>query len=143
MKELIWEGIKIPEGVRIKRIGDSIYVEGPKGIQKIRVAGSVSEKKWVQKMIQGVTIGYKGKLKIKGVGYKAENQDKGLIISLGYKNKRIMPKNDIVEYNISGNGTIIEGKSAQYSQLRQNLTKIVEIRSAAKDKYKGKGVVIN
>lgn len=127
---MIWEGIKIPEGVRIKQIEDTIYVEGPKGIQKIRVEGS--EKKWVQKMIQGVTIGYKGKLKIKGVGYKAEKKENGIIISLGYKNKRIMPKNDKVEYTIGGNGTVIEGKSTLYSQLRQNLTQIVEIRSAAK-----------
>lgn len=133
-----WEGVKIPEGVRVVKIGETIYVEGPKGVQKVRVGGS--EKKWIQKMIQGVTIGYKGKLKIKGVGYKAEKRGKGLVIALGYKNKRIMPENEQVEYEVGGNGTIIEGKSAIYGQLRQNLTQIVQIRSGIKDKYRGKGV---
>lgn len=125
--------------VNIKKINDTIFVQGPKGIQKIRVKPE-NEKKWIQRMVQGVTVGYKTKVRIKGVGYKAEKQEKGLVLALGYSNRRLVPTHPSIEYKVTGNGTIIEGRSNEWKTLKQNITQIVDVRSAAKDKYKSKGV---
>ena len=38
-------------------------------------------------MVEGVTNGYKKTLEIQGVGYKAEQKGKNLVLSVGYANQ--------------------------------------------------------
>ena len=108
-------------------------------------------KKVLEKMIEGVTTGYKEKIRIKGVGYKAEkivapknsneSGERGRIeLSLGYKDVKKVALNPLVKIEISGNNTVIEGKSSLWTELRQYMSKMVEQRPAYKDRYKGKGV---
>jgi large subunit ribosomal protein L6 len=42
-------------------------------------------------MIQGVTEGYKKTLEIQGVGYKAEQKGKNIVLSVGYANQITKP----------------------------------------------------
>ena len=58
------------------------------------------------------------------------------------KEPKEIKKIEGVEIKISGNGTIIVGKSSKKMELRQYLSKIEMMRPARKDKYKGKGVVL-
>jgi len=144
--------MRIPKGIDIKKVGENaIYVRGKLGIQKAIVEGVVIEgsdikvetlggRETIKRMIQGVSTGYKGKVKIHGVGYRAIEGKGEVKLSIGYKDEKVVKINEGVEIKITGNGTIITGKSANYDQLRQTLSKIVEVRPARKDRYKGKGI---
>lgn len=145
--------MRIPKGVEIRKIGEKeIYVRGEQGIQKAIVPGvevigerieveSQIGRDVVKKMIQGVTTGYRGKIKIQGVGYRAREEKGEVGLTIGYKDEKIVKIPQGVEIKIEGNGTIIRGKSGLYTELRQSLSKIVEKRPARKDRYKGKGIV--
>ena len=76
--------MRIPKGVELRVVKENeVYVKGPQGVQKaivrgvrveggeVEVEGQVS-REVVKKLIQGVTQGYKQKIKINGVGYKAQ-----------------------------------------------------------------------
>lgn len=144
--------MRIPKGIEVKKVGENaIYVRGKLGIQKAIVEGVVVEgseirvetaagRETIKRMVQGVSTGYKGKVKIHGVGYRAMEGKGEVKLSIGYKDEKVVKISDGVEIKITGNGTIITGKSANYEELRQNLSKIVEIRPARKDRYKGKGI---
>jgi large subunit ribosomal protein L6 len=146
--------MRIPKGVELRVVKENeVYVKGPQGVQKaivrgvrveggeVEVEGQVS-REVVKKLIQGVTQGYKQKIKINGVGYKAQVGKEGEVeLSLGYKDVKVVKMAGGVEVKVEGNGTIITGRSQIYGELRQSLSKIVEQRSASKDRYKGKGVV--
>jgi large subunit ribosomal protein L6 len=115
--------MKIPQGIEIKLIkGTELYVKGPQGVQKAQVTG-VREKGGeleaedqvtrgiIKKMIQGVKTGYKQKIKIQGVGYRAEVQGREIEMHLGYKEPKRVRIPAGVEMTVLGNGTIIEGRS--------------------------------
>jgi large subunit ribosomal protein L6 len=143
--------MKIPRGVEIKTIGEAVYVRGKLGIQKaivegVRVEGGEIKietgegREVVRRMIQGVSEGYKGKIKINGVGYRAVEQGGEVKLTIGYKDEKVVKLGEGVKVEISGNGTIITGRSARYEDLRSTLGRIIEVRPARKDRYKGKGI---
>lgn len=144
--------MRIPRGVEVKKIGDkAIYVRGKLGNQKaiiegVRIEGgeikteTAEGREVVRRMIQGVSEGYKGKIKINGVGYKAVTAEGEVRLTIGYKDEKVVKMEEGVKIEITGNGTIITGRSARYEDMRSSLSKIVEVRPARKDRYKGKGI---
>jgi large subunit ribosomal protein L6 len=145
--------MNLPNEVSAKLVENKLYIKGPLGIKYVLTKKVQIEKdrilvkdpnteRLVKKMIQGVTTGFKLKLKIIGVGYKAQiNQlTNNLELYLGYKNPIIKPIISDITIIITSNGTIIEGKSTSLERLSQYLSEIIQIRSGEKDVYKGKGV---
>lgn len=144
--------MRIPKGVEIRQIGENvIYVRGKMGIQKaivegVKVIGEEIEtvagegRETIRRMIQGVKEGYKGRLKINGVGYRAVTQEGKVKLTIGYKDEKIVKIGEGVKIEITGNGTIITGRSARNEELQGTLSRIREVRAARKDKYKGKGI---
>lgn len=141
--------MRIPKGVEIKKIGEKeIYVKGKLGVQKARIEGVEIEegeirgkgREVIKRMIEGVREGYKGKIRIEGVGYKAIEGKGEIRLSIGYKDEKRVKIPEGVEIKVKGNGTIITGKSGRYEEVRQTLSRIREERPARKDKYKGKGM---
>lgn len=141
--------MKIPREVEIKKIGEEIYVGGKKGIQKARITGidiengeiKVKERKGeevLKKMIEGVSKGYKTKMKINGVGYKAKVEDGKIKISVGYKDEKEVAIEGNVEIKVEGNQIV--GKGDMKGELNQLMSRIEDVRAARKDKYKGKGI---
>src|SRR5262245_10375347 len=53
-------------------------------------------------MIEGVTNGYKKSLEVQGVGYKAEQKGKNLVLSVGYANTISLPVPAGVTMQIEG-----------------------------------------
>ncbi|MCT4612762.1 MAG: 50S ribosomal protein L6 [Clostridia bacterium] len=155
--------VTIPAGVDVKVAeGNLVTVKGPKGTLekqmpvdiKIEVSGSevvvtrANDTKTqkslhgltrtlVFNMVEGVTVGFKKTLEIKGVGYKAQKQGKKLNLSLGYSHPVEMEDPEGITTTVEGNTTVVvEGidKAAvgQYA---------AEIRAKRKpEPYKGKGV---
>jgi len=145
--------MKLPKNVEVILEKDNIlYIKGKLGIKSVLVTGVKIEngelviddhttKRVIKKMIQGVTIGYKEKLKIIGIGYKAQLNKNNLELILGYKDPIIIPLEKGISIELKSNGTIIEGKSTSQEKLSKFLSKIVEKRAARKDIYKGKGIM--
>lgn len=127
-----------PAKVKIIQQEGMVYVKGPLGIQKLKLINNSIDQKCIKKMIKGVTEGFSSKIKLVGVGYKAIIK-KELEIQLGYNQPKKLPLE--VEISTKSNGTIIEGKHKSLEKLSQYMSKIVLIRPAYKDIYKGKGVV--
>lgn len=141
--------MRIPKGVEIRKIGEKeIYVRGKGGMQKAIIEGvEIVEgevrgkgREIIKRMMEGVSEGFKGKMRIEGVGYKATEGKGEIRLSIGYKDEKVVKIPTGVEIKVKGNGTIITGKSEIYEELRQTLSKIREERPARKDKYKGKGI---
>lgn len=91
----------------------------------------------IANMVEGVNEGFKKKLEIVGVGYKAELKDKNLVLTIGYSHQIVIALPDSItvttltptEIEISGIDKELVGKIA------------AKIRSFRKpEPYKGKGI---
>lgn len=144
--------MKIPREIKIKKIGeDKIYVEGKLGIQKARIKGvevkddrvEVTTRKGegvIKEMIEGVTKGYKAKMIIAGVGYKARVEGKKMKLSVGYKDEKEVDIKEKVEMKVEGNTIIARGTMLE--EIGEMVSKVEKVRAGRKDKYKGKGIVV-
>jgi large subunit ribosomal protein L6 len=90
-------------------------------------------------MIEGVSKGFKVELELFGVGYRVQKQGNGLQLLLGYSHPVIVEPSEGISLNIEGTtGIIVEGIDKQ--AVGQTAAKIIKLRAAKKDPYKGKGV---
>ena len=154
--------IPVPKGLKVTLDGNIFNVSGPKGNLKAEVDKSISvvlenneillkrssdEKKFkalhglwralLANMITGVTDGYRKKLEIVGVGYKAEVKGKGIQLALGYSHPILFvpPAGVKLEVPIPTN-ILITGIDKQL--VGQVAAKLRSFRPP--EPYKGKGV---
>ena len=154
--------IEIPDGVKVKRDGDVVHVEGPKGKLSEKIHSSIvteigdkeivvkrpSDEKYyralhglsralIANMVTGVTDGFKINLEIIGVGYRAEKAGKGVTFHLGYSHPiTILPPEEV---NIDLEGA----NKVQVSGINKQVVGQIaaEIRAfRPPEPYKGKGV---
>jgi ribosomal protein L6P/L9E len=141
--------MKLPREVQALAVNDILIIKGKLGIKKAHLKNikyengeiltkDLATKKIIKNMIQGVTVGFKDKLKLVGVGYKAQINDV-LEVHLGFKNPIRVPLD--IQLKVNSTGTIIEGKSTSLNKLTQYLSNIELCKPARKDIYKNKGVV--
>ena len=154
--------IVIPQGVKIEVDKKTVTVEGPNGKLSRVVAPAldvdVGEKEvtverrdeskhtralhglyrsLLNNMIVGVSEGFTVVLTISGVGYRAEVQDKTLLLNLGYSNpiEYPIPEDIIIEVESNNKITIKGNNKERVGQVG------AEIRSfRPPEPYKGKGV---
>ncbi|HHU36904.1 MAG TPA: 50S ribosomal protein L6 [Treponema sp.] len=154
--------VAIPAGVKVKVNQDNFEVEGPKGklsqeydpVVEIVVKGDavvVNRKADTKKarschglyrnllnnMVQGVTNGYKKTLVINGVGYRAEVQDKLLVMNLGYSNDYVasIPEGITVTTEAQGRVVISGIRKDQVGEFAAQVRKL-----RGPEPYKGKGI---
>ena len=91
----------------------------------------------IANMVEGVTNGYRKALEIQGVGYKAEQRGKKLVLSVGYANQ--------ISVEIPGNVTVaLEGANkivvtgADKQAVGQFAAMVRSLRKP--EPYKGKGI---
>jgi large subunit ribosomal protein L6 len=88
-------------------------------------------------MIEGVTKGYSKSLEIQGVGYKAEQKGKNLVLSVGYANQITMPIPASVTVTLEGTNKIhVSGADKQ--AVGQFAAEVRKVRKP--EPYKGKGI---
>ncbi len=95
----------------------------------------------VSNMVKGVTEGYKKKLELVGVGYKASNQGNLLDLSLGYSHNIIfeIPKElKVATAQEKGENPTISLEGIDKQLIGQVAAKIRGLRKP--EPYKGKGV---
>jgi large subunit ribosomal protein L6 len=155
--------VPIASGAKIAIQDSTVRVEGPKGKLEYRLVPGITVKvddarkelvvtrpddekqsrafhgltrALIANMITGVTQGYKKTLEIQGVGYKAEQKGKNLVLSVGYANQ--------VTVAIPGNLTVqLEGlkihvSGADKQAVGQFAAEVRKIRKP--EPYKGKGI---
>ena len=154
--------IPVPSGVEISVDARQVTVKGPKGTltqdYKPLVTISVDDgictvtrknetkpaksmhglyQRLVQNMVTGVTTGFTRVLVINGVGYRAEQQGKSLVLSLGYSMPIEYPIPDDLTVEVEGPNKIkISGIDKQ--RVGQMASEIRSLRPP--EPYKGKGV---
>ena len=126
----------LPQEMEIKIEGAEITVSRPNDLKKMKSLHGLT-RTLINNMVVGVTEGYKKKLLINGVGYRAQKSGKTLTLFLGYSHEINMTDPDGVESTMEGQNTIIisgidKEKVGQYA---------AEIRSKREpEPYKGKGI---
>ena len=153
--------VNIPAGVEVKLNGQLLTVKGkngelsriihnevevkqedgaltfaPRNESKGANAQSGTARARVNAMVIGVTDGFTKKLRLVGVGYRAQKQGKKLVLSLGYSHPVEMEDPEGLESTVDGNKIVVKGidkeKVGQYA---------AEIRDKRRpEPYKGKGI---
>ena len=87
-------------------------------------------------MVEGVTNGYRKALEIQGVGYKAEQRGKKLVLSVGLANQLTVDIPGNVTVALEGNKVVITGADKQ--AVGQFAAMVRALRKP--EPYKGKGI---
>ena len=154
--------IAVPAGVDVKIDGHVVTVKGPKGTltksfhkdmiiklegNEIIVERPTEDKlhkslhgltrTLVSNMVEGVTHGFSKSLDIDGIGYRAQKQDKNLVMNLGYSHQVIVPEIDGITIDVpAATKIIVNGIDKQ--AVGQFAAEIREKRPP--EPYKGKGI---
>ncbi|MBR2520939.1 MAG: 50S ribosomal protein L6 [Oscillospiraceae bacterium] len=155
--------ITIPAGVDISLAeGNVVTVKGPKGTltQKMHPAMTLEIKdgalhvyrpddekencalhgltrSLINNMVVGVTTGFSKTLEINGVGYRAQKQDKQLVMNLGFSHQVTLDEIDGIEIEVpAANKIRINGIDKQ--KVGQFAAELRAIRPP--EPYKGKGI---
>ena len=156
--------ISIPDKVTVKLEGQKVFVDGPKG-KLTRILPSficcsideVEKKIFLEKaennelaqalyglsrtllsnMVTGVSTGWKKKLKIAGVGYRAQLDGRDLVLSMGYSHPVKMITPSTISVSVESPTTItITGMEKE--SVGEFAAKIRSVRPP--EPYKGKGI---
>lgn len=160
MSRVANQPITLPKGVECQISDSQISVKGPKGnlsmtplrgvtvIQEdgrlscsadkrdnVKFAGTA--RALIANMVHGVSEGYERKLRLVGVGYRAQLQGKNLNLSLGFSHPVEFAMPDGITLEAPSNTEIVV-KGADKQLVGQVAAKIRAIRPP--EPYKGKGV---
>jgi len=156
--------IQIPSQVKVKADGQKLFVEGPKGslsrilpslicctineserkifiekTQQTKLSQSLYglSRTLVANMIIGVSEGFSKKLKITGVGYRAQLNGKDLILNMGYSHQiRLVPPTSLSVTVENPLNVVVTG--IEKDLVGEFAAKIRSVRPP--EPYKGKGI---
>ena len=154
--------IKVPGNVELKVMGNEINVKGPQGELKTPLpAGITIEQKdgevkvkrandtrelramhgtvrsLLSNCVHGVSEGWKKRLELVGVGYRAQMKGKELVLSLGYSHEIRYPLPESVKAAVTDQ-TKVDLESIDKQKLGQVASEIRSLRPP--EPYKAKGV---
>jgi len=155
--------VTIPEGVQFELKGHTVKVKGQKGelersfspLIDIKLDGNQvvvtrnSDEKHIRalhgttravinNMVLGVSEGFQKILEIVGVGYKAEEQEKNIIISVGFSHTVEVAPPEGIEFEVAEKNRVITIRGANKEVVGQVAADIRKIRPP--EPYKGKGI---
>ncbi len=149
--------LRLPENVQVSWGKDFIKISGPLGVlikKKENInfllkdsflymiaEEGVASFYWflVRSLIIGVLKGYRFKLKLIGVGYKARIENNKLYLKIGFSHEAIYDIPEDIEIKVSKiKGILLVIKGNQLYRVQQVATQIREIKKP--DIYKGKGI---
>jgi len=118
------------------KIEDGRIIVSPRGNTRLHKSLYGLTRTLVNNMVTGVTNGFSRQLEMKGVGYKAEVQDRKLVLQLGFSHPVEHAIPDGIEIEAKKNTLIISGVDKQLvgevaAQIR---------RYRPPEPYKGKGI---
>ena len=154
--------VTVPGGVKVAVNDRHVAVEGPKGKLSLDVHPRMSVRQegadllverpddgkeakalhgltrsLIQNMVIGVSEGYSKTLEIQGVGYKAEQRGKQIVLSVGYANQIPVTIPDDVDVKLE-TPTKIHVSGPDKQKVGQVASDLRSVRKP--EPYKGKGV---
>lgn len=137
--------VKGPKGTLTERINENIKLKREDGVLTLVPSGEGRQVKaqhglarsLVHNMVLGVTEGFEKRLKIVGVGYRAEKQGENLVMQLGYSHPVIMADPEGISTECpSATDIIVKGASkAEVGNYAANIRKW-----RLPEPYQGKGI---
>lgn len=126
----------IHPNMEVKIEGDELLVLRPNDQKENRALHGLT-RSLIQNMVTGVTEGFSKTLDIVGVGYRAEQKDKNVLINIGYSHPiYFMPPEGITVEVVTNTQIKISGTDKELVGLVA-----AKIRSFRKpEPYKGKGI---
>src|SRR3954453_14313563 len=92
--------------ITVKQEGDTLVVTRPDD-EKFTKSLHGLTRSLLANMVEGVVNGYKKSLEIQGVGYKAEQKGKNIVLSVGYANTISVPVPGNVTVVLEGTNKIV------------------------------------
>ena len=154
--------VPVPDGVEVKVDGSTVSVKGPRGeltrsfVPDMTIAMENGEvvvsrptdqarhralhgltRSLINNMVLGVSEGYEKVLEIHGVGYKAEQKGKQLVLSVGFSHTVPIDPLDGVEFTLES-PTVIRVKGIDKEKVGRMAAEIRKVRPP--EPYKGKGI---
>jgi large subunit ribosomal protein L6 len=121
--------------IAVKLEGSDLVVTRPDDEKQTKALHGLT-RALLANMVEGVTNGYKKSLEIQGVGYKAEQKGKNIVLSVGYANTISVPIPSNVTVQLEGPKIHITGADKQ--AVGQYAAQLRSIRKP--EPYKGKGI---
>ena len=125
----------LPVEMDIKVEDGHVVVTRPNDLKKMKALHGLT-RTLIHNMVVGVSEGYEKVLEVNGVGYRAQNQGKKLVLSLGYSHPVEMEDPEGLETTVDGNKITVKGISKE--KVGQYAAEIREKRRP--EPYKGKGI---
>lgn len=155
--------IAIPEGVRVTIDGQRVTVEGPRGTLSREVHPNMAvevedgqlmvsrpddarqnralhglTRSLLANMVEGVTEGFRKRLVIAGVGYRAEQQGRGLTLQVGYSHSVPVTPPEGITLTTDGGGRIIVVEGNDKELVGEIAARIRAVRKP--EPYLGRGI---
>jgi large subunit ribosomal protein L6 len=127
--------LKVHPLITVKLEGKDLIVTRPDDEKQTKALHGLT-RSLLANMVEGVTNGYKKSLEIQGVGYKAEQKGKNLVLSVGYANTIAVPIPGNVTVALEGPKIHVTGADKQ--AVGQFAAQLRQIRKP--EPYKGKGI---
>ncbi len=155
--------VPVPAGVEVSIEGTSVTVKGPKGqlqqefhpdmqislqdatVVVTRPSDSGKHKALhgltralLANMVQGVANGYDRELVVEGVGYRADMQDKNLVLSVGFSHTVVIAPPAGIAFDVAKGNRNIFVRGIDKQMVGEVAAKIRSVRPP--EPYKGKGI---
>src|ERR1043165_399996 len=127
--------LDVHPSIKVKQADGNLVVERPDDEKQSKALHGLT-RALLANMVEGVTNGYKKSLEIQGVGYKAEQKGKNLVLSVGYANTISVPIPGNVTVTLEGAKVHVTGADKQ--AVGQFAAQLRQIRKP--EPYKGKGI---
>lgn len=155
--------IDLPAGVQVRREGNKVTVKGPRGELSREFASQIDvaveenqvhvkrpddtrqskalhglSRALLANMVTGVSAGFTKRLVIEGVGFRADVQDSGLVLQVGYSHAVTMPAPEGIRYEVDRTGRFISVEGNDKELVGETAARIRRVRKP--EPYKGKGI---
>ena len=121
--------------ITVKLEGKDLIVTRPDDEKQTKALHGLT-RSLLANMVEGVTNGYKKSLEIQGVGYKAEQKGKNIVLSVGFANTIAVPIPGNVTVTLEGPKIHVTGADKQ--AVGEFAARVRKVRKP--EPYKGKGI---
>ncbi|OGY24189.1 MAG: 50S ribosomal protein L6 [Candidatus Woykebacteria bacterium RBG_13_40_15] len=126
---------KIPRGIKVEQNDNMLVVSAQKEDKQTKAFHGLI-RKLIANMIEGVTVGFKKRLELIGIGYRANLSGDKLVLSLGFSHPVEIKPVEGIDFSVSDNKITVSGIN---KELVGRIA--AEIRTTRPpDAYKGKGI---
>jgi large subunit ribosomal protein L6 len=123
--------------ILVRKEDSTLYVERPSDSRQHRSLHGLT-RALLNNMVIGVSDGYRRKLEIVGVGYRAELKGKNLVLNVGYSHQVEVLPPDNLSFEVEDRGKTIFVTGIDKQVVGEICAQIRKVRPP--EPYKGKGI---